>query len=131
MEINLPYADDPEPRLKVAYDGEHLSFYSGTGRAIPITKEDAIRLTQWLTKNVEQLRSEVQWFAKQMEKRLQENNYEGGWSGESFIYLFARLRDEVQELADCQTYAPNCPEGFVREAADVANFAMMIAEKFK
>jgi hypothetical protein len=68
------------------------------------------------------LRESVQWFAQQMELKLRENDHKGGWSDHDFYSLFTRLKQEAQELETC----PNSED--IREAADVANFAMMIAD---
>lgn len=77
-------------------------------------------------------REEVLWFAKEMENKLQENDHKGGWQDESYSSLFNMLEKEVREL--CSALIDNRSAGSeledVRsEAADVANFAMMIADK--
>jgi NTP pyrophosphatase (non-canonical NTP hydrolase) len=80
----------------------------------------------------------VEWFAKLMEEQLKANDHKGGWSDEDTDYLLGRLDEEVQELKDalvtyyfeishrgeCQKLAKNVR----KECADVANFAMMIAD---
>lgn len=70
-------------------------------------------------------RTSVQRFAEQMELALRRNSHKDGWSRCSSRYLFRRMREEIEELsrAKPQTIAK------VQEAADVANFAMMIADK--
>jgi hypothetical protein len=70
-------------------------------------------------------RSEVRWFAKEMESTLKKNDHKGGWQKETMEYLFNRLKEEVDELEPAlyDKYR-KC----IREAADVANFAMMIAD---
>lgn len=76
-------------------------------------------------------RPSVRWFAEQMELALQRNDRKGGWSNCSDDFLWQRLGSEREELR----YAmfPDDPsavdkEQVVAEAADVANFAMMIAD---
>lgn len=72
-----------------------------------------------------ELRDSVLAFAAQMERKLRANDHKGGWSNESPEWLLSRLREEVAELE--QLVASGGP-GVVGEAADVANFAMMVAE---
>ena len=76
------------------------------------------------------LRPEVQWFAEQMEIKLRENDWKGGWKGESVSELTARIEDETVEL--WQSIMPHAqPVNIVREAVDVANFAMMVADRVR
>ena len=70
-----------------------------------------------------ELRPEVAAFAQAMENALRENDWKGHWRHCSGTYLFNRLRGEVNELSRASTSAR------LKEAADVANFAMMIADK--
>ena len=85
------------------------------------------------------LRKEVLWFARQMETKLRENDHRGGWDDSNTAYLFRRLSEERRELrrvfdADEKRYRSGLsstreyPVKLAREAADVANFAMMIAD---
>lgn len=87
-----------------------------------------------------QLRPEVQRFAEAMERQLQANDHKGGWSDEELPWLFERLKQETDELlavvksADIVLRHGNLDDyrrfdfsELHREAADVANFAMMIA----
>lgn len=71
------------------------------------------------------LRSEVAEFAQAMEARLRKNDWKGHWRHCTGAYLFNRMRGEITELSK----AP--PEDRLAEAADVANFAMMIADNAK
>jgi hypothetical protein len=76
-------------------------------------------------------REPVQWFARQMELKLRENDHKGGWSQCSTWWLLSRLREEVNELEQTMYAAAAgdvCVDHVVSEAADVANFAMMIAD---
>lgn len=75
------------------------------------------------------MREQVKWFADQMEQTLQRNDHKGGWDSCSFDYLLDRLEQETQELF-LASEAPtnNFRENIIREATDVANFAMMIAD---
>lgn len=72
------------------------------------------------------MRAEVLWFAQEMERKLQENDHKGGWDTCSPKWLLNRLRQETAELE--LAIATGDPVKTTREAADVANFAMMIAD---
>lgn len=102
------------------------------------------------------LRPQVQAFAEAMEKKLRENDHKGGWKdvcGCTTGYLTRRLRTELRELVTeigktnraytkygqgryglerDQLAARKKLDGqrakLLGEAADVANFAMMIAD---
>lgn len=78
-------------------------------------------------------RGPVKRFALEMERRLRANDHKGdtGWREESDAWLFEALQLEVKELEKAiDVYMPNkrrCRQ-IIHEAADVANFAMMIAD---
>lgn len=73
------------------------------------------------------MRESVQWFAEQMEARLKANDHKGGWERDLLSRLFDRLCEEAVELE--QAIEGNATvDQIAREAADVANFAMMIAD---
>lgn len=71
------------------------------------------------------MRPELQTFAQYMEHKLKLNDHKGGWENTSQERLFALLKKEVEELEKALQEEPNLNIMF--EAADVANFAMMIA----
>lgn len=81
---------------------------------------------------------EVKKFAEAMIEKLNEPEKiaKGDWKKCKFEYLINRLRQEVEEL-ERELYRPiGCyPNSFVhaneikKEAADVANFAMFIADR--
>ena len=73
------------------------------------------------------LRQSVATFAQAMEEKLRENDYKGGWKGCDMQYLSMRLTQEREELR--KAVERGDPTEVLREAADVANFCMMIAEK--
>jgi len=79
------------------------------------------------TKGEARMRAEVERFADVMEERLKENDHKGGWLTCSSEYLLRRLREEVDELETALTEDSN--DDLIAEAADIANFAMMIADK--
>ncbi len=70
-------------------------------------------------------------FAHAMEARLAANDHKGGWQGEDVFWLLGRIRSERMELVDAVGMliaGKTTPEAVLREAADVANFAMMVAD---
>lgn len=79
------------------------------------------------------LRPEVIAFARLMEDQLKANDHKPGWKGEDWWPLLMRMREETIELQEA--LAPgsrtDLPAWWTRvgcEAADVANFALMIAD---
>jgi NTP pyrophosphatase (non-canonical NTP hydrolase) len=106
---------------------------------VSATGDEARALASLLYKDVQivpALRPEVQWFAQAMEKELRENDHKGGWSATSFTELIQRLHEESGELARAvdeflrALVEQRMQDGthVLAEAADVANFAMMIAD---
>ena len=69
-------------------------------------------------------------FAVLMQKKLDENSGKGHWSMCSMQYLFSRLAQETGELSRANKKKFH-PDQIDREAADVANFAMMIADNYR
>jgi NTP pyrophosphatase (non-canonical NTP hydrolase) len=71
-------------------------------------------------------------FADEMEAKLAQNRHKGdreGWINDSRTALIARLNEEVRELMRaCQNAGTTQDAAVISEAADVANFAMMIAD---
>lgn len=68
--------------------------------------------------------------AIEMERKLAENRHKGGrnsWLDMSTPELLRRLRQEAEELVEAIAFKDE-PE-IRREAADVSNFAMFIADK--
>lgn len=72
------------------------------------------------------LRPQVLWFANEMERQLQANDHKTGWDRMAARQLLNRLKQETIELGRAIESGKNVAE----EAADVANFAMMIADNF-
>ena len=86
-------------------------------------------------------REAVAVFAQEMERKLRENDHKGGWLECEPKWLLKRLRQEAGELERAlEIFAAGdvgdmegerkaaALERIRREAADVANFAMMIAD---
>ena len=72
-------------------------------------------------------RTSVNWFAEQMELKLRDNDHKGGWASCEHSWLLDRLKQEVGELEKALDQVDN-QENVIKEAADVANFALMIAD---
>jgi NTP pyrophosphatase (non-canonical NTP hydrolase) len=74
-------------------------------------------------------RESVQWFAEVMENKLRENDHKGGWDECHIDWLIHRLYQEAEELwREVRSNDKNY-QNIISESADVANFAMMIADK--
>ena len=74
------------------------------------------------------LRPEVRRFAEQMELKLRENDHKGGWNDCHIYWLVQRIGDEQKELIDAVLFKTDDVHAIIRECADVANFAMMVAD---
>ena len=70
----------------------------------------------------------VDWFAKEMKAKLYANIHKGGWKKERKDVLVARMFEEASELAREMATPILDPQEIASEAADVANFAMFIAD---
>ena len=76
-------------------------------------------------------------FAAKMEEKLDANRHKGdqyGWRKKPTDALIDRLLDEVEELrraADQHHHSGMSYRNVDREAADVANFAMMVADRYR
>lgn len=68
-------------------------------------------------------------FADAMAQELDNNRHKGGWQRSSAFYLLKRLREEIEELENA-AYTGTGDE-VLSEAADVANFAYMLADKYE
>ena len=92
------------------------------------------------------IRKEIKSFSEDMERKLKENEHKEYWSKSNYAYLIRRLRQEVDELEEelssfvIGQAMPTDLSGscsiekygeVVDECADVANFAMMIADNLK
>ncbi|MGB0521439.1 MAG: hypothetical protein ACPGJS_00695 [Flammeovirgaceae bacterium] len=90
---------------------------------------------------IEDVRPEVIAFAIEMEKKLRENEHKGGseeWRKMPFHEAIERIYEETDELdhvlvfikpENTDTENKHAARRIVREAADVANFCMMISDK--
>lgn len=77
-------------------------------------------------------RAEVRIFADFMEEKLAENDFKGGWEGESLESLLGRALQEHLEVNRAlhdwrMDKNPEMARKVIRECADAANFYMMVA----
>lgn len=86
------------------------------------------------------IRKEVLQFAQDMERKLQANDHKGGWKDEDYDWLFDQMKKElkeVEEIFDKLSWSSlydlddSVKKSIIDELADVANFAMMIADQIK
>lgn len=75
------------------------------------------------------IRPEIAQFAIDMELKLMRNNAKGGWHGMDVGQLLRLLAKELDELADAIVHGSG--QDVIDEAADVANYAMMIADLYR
>ena len=73
----------------------------------------------------------VNWFKKQMLKKLGENSDKNHWLECSYDYLFKRLEEEMREFQELllDDKVPYKHKKVILECSDIGNFAMMIADK--
>lgn len=68
------------------------------------------------------------WFKRMMDTKLHENKHKGHWAKLDWTLLFGLMVAEVEELKEELDQPDHDAVAIAREAADVANFAMMIAD---
>jgi len=74
-------------------------------------------------------RIQIQIFSKHMEALLRENDHKGGWEGSTYGYFLDHI--EVHLIKLRQALERRDTHDIVHEAADLANYAMMIADNVK
>ena len=73
----------------------------------------------------------VETFAEEMEKQLRANGHKGGWENSTYDWLSHGLRDNLAALSTILNQEPRGliqQEEIMRRSANIANFAMMIAD---
>ena len=75
------------------------------------------------------VRPPVQAFVQDMERQLRRNDRKSGWDGYHMTWHLERLLQETVELRGAIARPTPRHREIVAEAADVANFAMMIADR--
>ena len=73
------------------------------------------------------MRPPLAWFANEMERQLEANDHKTGWKD---LHLKQLLRHLKQEVGELERAIEQGKSDVIEEAADVANFAMMIANNF-
>ena len=92
------------------------------------------------------VRPVVTWFAQRMEAKLAKNDFKGGWGNCTPSDLYQMLQHECKELEekyiarqidtarDSDLHLPHFKDtsnnSIIDECADIANFAMMIADLY-
>jgi NTP pyrophosphatase (non-canonical NTP hydrolase) len=77
----------------------------------------------------EELRPEVERFAMGMERKLRQNDFKGGWKQMTVDEMLERLDEEVEELKKAlHPMRKENPQRVFKEAVDVANFCLFIAD---
>ena len=89
-------------------------------------------------------RKEIKWFCEEMENKLKKNDYKTHWTKTWVPNLFMSLSSEVSELkklkhkyslgGETKVEKPLTKtdrKNIVGECADIANYAMMIADIYK
>lgn len=74
-------------------------------------------------------RQQVVAFAGAMERKLRQNDHKGGWLGMNNGSIMARIQQELTELTEA--LASKDRTRIRDEAADVANFLMMLCQNNK
>lgn len=75
-----------------------------------------------------EIRPKVMKFAEAMERKLIENEGKGGWEDCSVGYLVKRTKEELRELVLLSNAGLDDASFFLDEAADIANFLMMLCD---
>lgn len=76
-------------------------------------------------RNWENIQIDIAIIENAMKQKLRENEHKGYWGDMTLLKLAKLLETEIEELNDA--ILTKGPMEIIREAADVANFAMMIA----
>jgi hypothetical protein len=81
-----------------------------------------------ICQDCKRIRPEVRRLALAMEAKLRKNDEKGGWADMDQWQMYHRMIDECRELTNALVGMN--PKFILDECADVANFAMMIADKY-
>lgn len=109
-----------------------IDFWPGTGKYVGRGGTCKGRGIKNMLKycNPIEIRQSIMLFALEMERKLRLNDHKGGWENTKDGVLLNKLRVESGELysALVDPGLGSNSESVIEEAADVANFAMMIAD---
>ncbi len=97
-----------------------------TKAEIKLAEKLGIPIEHLFTRNPAQARAAILAFNVHMEYKLAKNDHKGGWENWSDTELFDLMQLEVQELIEALNTGN--ADDIIDECADVANFAMMIAD---
>ena len=78
----------------------------------------------------EVVKRSIKWFAAEMRKKLMQCTDKPLWRGEKPEHLWGRMCGEIVELKE-EMDRGGTKSAVVKECADVANFAMMIADVYE
>ena len=92
-------------------------------------RDNKLQLAQPPSATIDAVRPVVQWFAQEMERVLKQNDHKSGWQDMSLTEIMARLREESLELAIEVRRNDLNAGAIVKEAVDVANFCMFMADR--
>lgn len=92
-----------------------------------VEQEGEAQERQAASSDLKEIKEAVQWFSLQMEKQLKANDHKGGWENEPIDWLMGRLEEKTKELSYAAE-SQSSLDAIIREAANVANRAMMIAD---
>ena len=92
-----------------------------------VTRLQEIKETINIQQNFNAIRKEVKVFSLSMERKLSQNDHKMGWQKCEDVELLKKLNIELEELI--YALENESTKSIIDECADVANFAMMIADK--
>lgn len=111
--------------------GQKVGFYVAPHYVLILAAE--VRRLRAMLEPTPDAREPVRWFAAQMERKLKEHDQDRGvrgWIGPTCYpaYLMERLMEEAEEYRDTPS---NDIQAKIDELADIANFAMMLADRLR
>ena len=141
LETSLLIEEKPEFEGGDGWNNPHDNPIEDIRKILPPIHTMTISLEDWeeqkkwaeLGKLAEGIRPEVLWFAKQMENKLKQNDWKGGWKDCEFVYLAECLINQSGDLMmDLSTLIEDSDSStinsIINKATNTANFAMMIAD---
>jgi hypothetical protein len=125
VENSVPFEDGKRPVAMApgSVDQATSNIANGTAKSEPQANARPKPVTQALERR---WRPQVEAFADAMEAKLRKHDWQYHWSGLAVQYLFSALDDTSKELRAAVTVGN--PTIALRKAADVANYAMMLAD---
>jgi DNA repair exonuclease SbcCD ATPase subunit len=112
-------------------DNEKITYLESAVARLRAEKTDLQGIIE--ARDVLNVRPVVSEFAQAMEEVLRDNDHKGGWSSCTKEYLLTRLGDEMRELKKATldtNMVGHSAKNITKEAADVANIAMMISDVY-